>query len=364
MSADGSPLVEVKNLVKHFPITQGVIFQKQIGAVKAVDDISFEVKRGETLGIVGETGCGKSTTARLLVRLLDPTSGQVIFDGEDIAKRKGGSLKALHREMQMVFQDPYSSLNPRNTVGSIISDPFAIHGMLKGEGQRKKRVQELMDRVGLNPEHYNRYPHQFSGGQRQRIGVARAIALEPKLLVADEPVSALDVSIQAQVLNLLRDLQREMGLTLVFIAHDLSVVRHMCDRVAVMYLGKIVELAPNESLYSFPRHPYTGALLAAVPVPSPTGERRRTRTLLTGDVPSPANPPPACRFHTRCPKAQELCSQEEPLLELKGTQDLSACHFPLSESEVRLRLPTALAGARANGARGPVAADQSSSSST
>jgi peptide/nickel transport system ATP-binding protein/oligopeptide transport system ATP-binding protein len=364
MSADGSPLVEVKNLVKHFPITEGIIFQKQIGAVKAVDDISFDVKRGETLGIVGETGCGKSTTARLLVRLLDPTSGQVMFDGEDIAKRKGSSLKALHREMQMVFQDPYSSLNPRKTVGSIISDPFVIHGMLKGEGQRKNRVQELMDRVGLNPEHYNRYPHEFSGGQRQRIGVARAIALEPKLLVADEPVSALDVSIQAQVLNLLRDLQRDMGLTLVFIAHDLSVVRHMCDRVAVMYLGKIVEIAPNESLYSFPRHPYAGALLAAVPVPSPTGQRERTRTLLTGDVPSPANPPRACRFHTRCPKAQELCSQEEPLLELKGTQDLTACHFPLTESEVRLRLPAALASAGANGSPGAVAADQSSSSST
>ena len=276
MSADASPLIEVKNLVKHFPITRGIVFQKQIGAVKAVDDVSFEVKRGETLGIVGETGCGKSTTARLLVRLLEPTSGQILFDGEDIATRKGDSLKALHREMQMVFQDPYSSLNPRKTVGSIIADPFAIHGLLKSEGERKKRVQELMDRVGLNPEHYNRYPHEFSGGQRQRIGVARAIALEPKLLVADEPVSALDVSIQAQVLNLLRELQRDMGLTLIFIAHDLSVVRHMCDRVAVMYLGKIVEIAPSDALYSFPRHPYTGALLSAVPVPSPTGAPART----------------------------------------------------------------------------------------
>ncbi len=366
MSADGSPLVEVKNLVKHFPITQGIIFQKQIGAVKAVDDISFEVKRGETLGIVGETGCGKSTTARLLVRLLDPTSGQVIFDGEDIAKRKGDSLKALHREMQMIFQDPYSSLNPRKTVGSIISDPFQIHGLLKGQGERKKRVQELMDRVGLNPEHYNRYPHEFSGGQRQRIGVARAIALEPKLLVADEPVSALDVSIQAQVLNLLRGLQREMGLTLVFIAHDLSVVRHMCDRVAVMYLGKIVEIAPADALYGLPRHPYTGALLSAVPVASPPAGRRRERQLLTGDVPSPANPPRACRFHTRCPKAQELCSQDEPLLESKGTVNLAACHFPLTESEVQLRLPAALSAGRngagdARSATDPIA-DQSSSS--
>ena len=232
-----------------------MLFQRQIGAVKAVDGVSFDVLRGETLGIVGETGCGKSTTARLLVRLLDPTSGEIRFEGEEIAKRKGAELKALHREVQMIFQDPYSSLNPRKTVGSIIAEPFVIHGLYKDDGERKKQVQELMDRVGLNPEHYNRYPHEFSGGQRQRIGVARAIALEPKLLVADEPVSALDVSIQAQVLNLLRSLQREMGLTLVFIAHDLSVVRHMCDRVAVMYLGKIVELAPSDALYASPATP-------------------------------------------------------------------------------------------------------------
>ncbi|MBV9165347.1 MAG: dipeptide ABC transporter ATP-binding protein [Solirubrobacterales bacterium] len=328
-------MIRVRNLVKHFPITRGIIFQRKIGAVQAVDGISFDVKRGETLGLVGETGCGKSTTARLLVRLLDPTGGEILFEGEDIAKRKGDGLRALHREAQMIFQDPYSSLNPRKTVGSIIAEPFAIHGMLKEKGARKQRVQELMDRVGLNPEHYNRYPHEFSGGQRQRIGVARAIALEPKLLVADEPVSALDVSIQAQVLNLLRGLQRELNLTLIFIAHDLSVVRHMCDRVAVMYLGKIVEISPADSLYGFPRHPYTGALLSAVPVPNPTASHRRSRQLLSGDVPSPANPPSACRFHTRCPKAQEVCSVEEPTLEEKGGGSIAACHFPLSRDEVR-----------------------------
>ncbi len=340
-AAQHAPLVEVRNLVKHFPITSGIIFQKQIGAVKAVDDVSFEVKSGETLGIVGETGCGKSTTARLLVRLLEATAGEIIFEGENITHLSGPSLKRMRREMQMIFQDPYSSLNPRKTVGSIIAEPFVIHGLLKGDGERKRRVQDLMDRVGLNPEHYNRYPHEFSGGQRQRIGVARAVALEPKLLVADEPVSALDVSIQAQVLNLLRTLQRELGITLVFIAHDLSVVRHMCDRVAVMYLGKIAELAPRDSLYGFPRHPYTGALLSAVPVPDPLGGRRE-RQLLTGDVPSPANPPVACRFHTRCPKAQALCSQEDPPLEDKGNATLAACHFPLTDDEVRLRLPAAL----------------------
>jgi oligopeptide/dipeptide ABC transporter ATP-binding protein len=336
-----TPLLEVRDLVKHFPIRRGVIVQRQIGAVKAVDGVSFDVRRGETLGLVGETGCGKSTTARLLVRLLDPTSGTILYDGEDIAARHGDGLKALHREMQMVFQDPYSSLNPRKTIGSIIAEPFAIHGLFSGEGTRRKRVQELMDRVGLNPEHYNRYPHEFSGGQRQRIGVARAIALEPKLLVADEPVSALDVSIQAQVLNLLRSLQRDLGLTLIFIAHDLSVVRHMCDRVAVMYLGKVAELAPSDSLYGFPRHPYTGALLSAVPVPDPRGGKRE-RQLLTGDVPSPANPPQACRFHTRCPKAQAICAQDEPPLEDKGNHTLAACHFPLTADEVRERLPVAL----------------------
>jgi peptide/nickel transport system ATP-binding protein/oligopeptide transport system ATP-binding protein len=335
--------MEVTDLVKHFPIKRGIILQRQVGAVKAVDGVSFEVKQGETLGIVGETGCGKSTTARLLCRLMDPTSGSIMFDGRDVAALKGSDLKALHRDMQMVFQDPYSSLNPRKTVGSIIADPFAIHGLYTGEGERKRRVQDLMDRVGLNPEHYNRYPHEFSGGQRQRIGVARAVALEPKLLIADEPVSALDVSIQAQVLNLLRGLQREMGLTLIFIAHDLSVVRHMCDRVAVMYLGKVVELAPSDELYSLPRHPYTGALLSAVPVPDPAGGRRE-RQLLSGDVPSPANPPSACRFHTRCPKAQPRCSETEPMLEPKGGIGVAACHYPLTDQEIATQLPLALTG--------------------
>jgi oligopeptide/dipeptide ABC transporter ATP-binding protein len=339
------PLIEVRNLVKHFPITRGIVIQRHIGAVKAVDGVSFEVMPGETLGIVGETGCGKSTTARLIVRLLDPTAGEILFEGENIAHHNQAALKVLRREMQMIFQDPYSSLNPRKTVGSIISDPFVIHGMLKGEGERKRRVQELMDRVGLNPEHYNRYPHEFSGGQRQRIGVARAIALEPKLLVADEPVSALDVSIQAQVLNLLRGLQREMGLTLIFIAHDLSVVRHMCDRVAVMYLGKVVELAPSDELYTSPRHPYTGALMSAVPVADPSGSHRE-RQLLTGDVPSPANPPAGCRFHTRCPKAKENCSVQEPMLERKGGTGVAACHYPLTDEEVATQLPLALTRAR------------------
>ncbi|MGA9858205.1 MAG: dipeptide ABC transporter ATP-binding protein [Solirubrobacteraceae bacterium] len=340
-----SNLIEVRDLVKHFPIKKGLILQRQVGAVKAVDGVSFDVKQGETLGIVGETGCGKSTTARLLCRLMDPTSGSIIFDGKDVAGQKGDELKALHRSMQMVFQDPYSSLNPRKTVGSIIADPFVIHGLYGGKGERKRKVQGLMDRVGLNPEHYNRYPHEFSGGQRQRIGVARAIALEPKLLVADEPVSALDVSIQAQVLNLLRELQREMGLTLIFIAHDLSVVRHMCDRVAVMYLGRVVEIAESDILYTSPRHPYTGALLSAVPVPDPTGGKRQ-RELLTGDVPSPANPPSACRFHTRCPKAQAICSEEDPVLEPKAGGTTAACHFPLTDEEIDSRLPVALAAGR------------------
>ena len=326
-------LVSVRDLVKHFPITRGIIFQRKVGAVKAVDGVSFQIRRGETLGIVGETGCGKTTTARLITRLLEATSGEISFEGQDITHTARRPLKAVRREVQMIFQDPYSSLNPRKTIGSIIGEPFAIHGLLPDRTERKREVQRLMETVGLNPEHYNRYPHEFSGGQRQRIGVARAIALQPKLLIADEPVSALDVSIQAQVLNLLRDLQRRFGLTVVLIAHDLSVVRHMCDRVAVMYLGKIVEIGSSDDLYGFPRHPYTGALLAAVPQPDPSrhGEERR---VLGGDVPSPANPPSACRFHTRCPKAQEICSVTEPVLSDTEGGTSVACHFPLSREEL------------------------------
>jgi oligopeptide/dipeptide ABC transporter ATP-binding protein len=337
-------LVEVRDLVKHFPITRGIILQRQIGAVHAVDGISFDVLRGETFGIVGETGCGKSTTARLVMRLLEPTSGTIRYDGRDISHVSRRELKPLRREIQLIFQDPYSSLNPRKTIGAIIGEPFAIHGLAAGRGGRRRAVQELMEQVGLNPEHYNRYPHQFSGGQRQRIGVARALALRPKLVIADEPVSALDVSIQAQILNLLRDLQRDLGLTMILIAHDLSVVRHMCDRIAVMYLGKIVELADNEALYDHPRHPYTGALLSAVPVPDPRLAEARRREVPPGDVPSPTNPPPACRFHPRCPKAQEICSQVEPPLEAKGAGTIAACHFPLTQEEAAERTATAQAG--------------------
>jgi oligopeptide/dipeptide ABC transporter ATP-binding protein len=336
-SNNGDTLVEVRDLVKHFPISKGIIFQRQVGAVRAVDGLTFDVKRGEALGIVGETGCGKSTTARLLNRLLDPTSGSISLNGQEIAGLSRKQLKPLRREVQMIFQDPYSSLNPRKTVGAIIAEPFVIHGMNKAEGERKRAVQDLMEQVGLNPEHYNRFPHEFSGGQRQRIGVARALALQPKLIIADEPVSALDVSIQAQILNLLRDLQREYDLTLIMISHDLSVVRHMCDRVAVMYLGKIVELADSDVLYSHPRHPYTGALLSAVPVPDPALAKRKQRAVPGGDVPSPTNPPPACRFHTRCPKMQQVCAEQEPPLEAKAQGDLTACHFPLTEQEAAER---------------------------
>jgi oligopeptide/dipeptide ABC transporter ATP-binding protein len=340
----GNALIEVRDLVKHFPLKQGIIFQKQVGAVRAVDGISFDVHEGETLGLVGESGCGKSTTARLITRLLEPTEGSIVYRGDDIAHASRSELKPLRRDMQIIFQDPYSSLNPRKTVGSIIGEPYIIHRLERDEAKRKKLVQELMDLVGLNPEHYNRYPHEFSGGQRQRIGVARAIALKPKLVVADEPVSALDVSIQAQIINLLSQLQRDLGLTIVFIAHDLSVVRHVCDRVAVMYLGKIVELADSDQLFDHPRHPYTGALLSAVPVPDPRLAREKQRQVLGGDVPSPTNPPPACRFHTRCPKARDgKCNVDEPFLDVKQGGNLAACHFPLTDEEIAQRVPTAAA---------------------
>jgi oligopeptide transport system ATP-binding protein len=326
------PLVRVSGVKKYFPITQGIIFQREVGRVHAVDGVDLEVFPGETLGIVGETGCGKSTLARLICRLLPVTEGTIEFDGQDITDLKGNQLRQLRREIQMIFQDPYSSLNPRKRVGAIIGDPFEIHGIADGK-DRKKRVQELMEVVGLNPEHYNRFPAEFSGGQRQRIGVARALALRPKLIICDEPVSALDVSIQAQVVNLLEELQDEFQLTYLFIAHDLSVVRHVSNRVGVMYLGKVVELADARRLYAEPKHPYSGALLSAVPVPDPDKAHERKRVILLGDVPSPIDPPSGCRFHPRCPKAQQRCVHEVPPLETKASGDLAACHFPLEPGE-------------------------------
>ncbi|WP_225878306.1 ABC transporter ATP-binding protein [Spongiactinospora rosea] len=323
---DAEPLLAVSDLQKHFPVTKGLL-KRQVGAVQAVDGISFTVRKGETLGLVGESGCGKTTTGRLITRLLDPTGGKIVFEGRDITHMSQSRLRPLRRDMQMIFQDPYSSLNPRHTVGAIVGAPYRIQGIQTEQGV-KKAVQEILETVGLNPEHYNRYPHEFSGGQRQRIGIARTLALKPKLIIADEPVSALDVSIQAQVVNLLEDIQNELDLTYVVIAHDLSVVRHISDRVAVMYLGKIVELADRKSLYGSPMHPYTNALLSAVPVPDPRGRGERDRIRLKGDVPSPLNPPPACRFHTRCWKAQEICKQQEPPLVERAGGHQVACHFP------------------------------------
>ncbi|TXS38280.1 ABC transporter ATP-binding protein [Streptomyces sp. OR43] len=328
--SDGSgpePLLKVDGLVKHFPITKGIL-KRKVGAVQAVDGLTFDVRPGETLGVVGESGCGKSTMGRLVTRLLEPTGGKVEFQGRDITHMSAGKLRPMRRDIQMIFQDPYGSLNPRHTVGGIVGTPFRLQGV-KPEGGVKAEVQRLLELVGLNPEHYNRYPHEFSGGQRQRIGIARALALKPKLVVADEPVSALDVSIQAQVVNLLDDLQDELGLTYMIIAHDLSVIRHVSDRIAVMYLGKIVELADRKSLYEAPMHPYTKALMSAVPVPDPRRRGAKSdRILLKGDVPSPISPPAGCRFHTRCWKATKICgTTEPPLLQLKTGHQV-ACHHP------------------------------------
>jgi oligopeptide transport system ATP-binding protein len=325
----GDELLIVEDLVKHFPVTQGIIFQRQVAAVKAVDGVSFSVREGETLGVVGESGCGKSTMARCIMRLLDPTSGRVVFDGRDITKLSRADMRPFRREMMMIFQDPYASLNARKRVGFIVSEALEVHG-LGNAAENKRRAQELLEIVGLNPEHYNRFPHEFSGGQRQRIGVARALAVNPKLIVCDEPVSALDVSVQAQILNLLKDLQKEFGLTYVFIAHDLNVVRHISDRVMVMYLGHAVEFADRDELYRAPKHPYTGALLSAVPVPDPEKGRARQQIVLEGDVPNPINPPSACWFHPRCPRYVEGdCDVNTPPHYRFGGEHTAACHYPL-----------------------------------
>jgi len=333
--SSGDALVELRHVKKYFPIRKGVL-QREVARVHAVDDVSFAVREGETLGLVGESGCGKSTLGRTIVRLLEPTAGEILFRGQRIESMGARQLRPLRREMQMVFQDPYASLNPRRRVGTIIGVPMKIHG-LGNAAERKVQVQELLETVGLSPEHYNRFPHEFSGGQRQRIGIARALALRPKLVVADEPVSALDVSIQSQMLNLLEDLQSEFGLTYIFIAHDLGVVRHVSDRIAVMYLGKLVELSPAEELYQRPIMPYTEALLSAVPIPDPKLAAARHRIVLEGDVPSPINPPSGCRFHPRCRYATQVCSEVEPPLVDYGNGHLAACHHPLNVDAAALQ---------------------------
>ncbi|MCD4801372.1 MAG: dipeptide ABC transporter ATP-binding protein [Anaerolineales bacterium] len=326
MTKENNALVRVENLVKHFPITQGIVVQRQVGAVKAVDGLSFNIKQGETLGLVGESGCGKSTTGRAILQLHEPTSGHVYYKDEDLTIASASTLRKLRRDIQIIFQDPYASLNPRMTIGDIIGEPLEVHNIGTPK-ERRERVQELLHLVGLNPFFIKRYPHEFSGGQRQRIGVARALALNPEFIVCDEPISALDVSVQAQVVNLLEELQEKFNLTYLFIAHDLSMVRHISDRIAVMYLGKLVELADRAELFNNKMHPYTIALLSAVPIPDPIKERQRKRIILLGDVPSPANPPSGCRFHTRCPIAEELCKQEDPPFEEKQPGHWAACHF-------------------------------------
>jgi len=327
--AAGEALLAVEDLKKYFAVTRGIIFQREVAAVKAVDGVSFTVREGETLGVVGESGCGKSTMARCIMRLLDSTSGRIVFRGRDITKLSRAEMRPYRREMMMIFQDPYASLNARKRVGFIISEALEVH-RLGTAAENKRRVQELLEIVGLSPEHYNRFPHEFSGGQRQRIGVARALAVNPKLIVCDEPVSALDVSVQAQILNLLKDLQREFGLTYIFIAHDLNVVRHISDRVMVMYLGHAVEFADRDELYHAPKHPYTGALLSAVPIPDPQKGRARKQIVLEGDVPNPINPPSGCWFHTRCPRFVEGdCDVNTPPLYQFGGDHTAACHYPL-----------------------------------
>ena len=318
-------LVSVQDLQMYFPVRSGIVFQRKIADIKAVDGVSFEIRRGETLGLVGESGCGKTTTGRCILQLYKPTAGQVLFEGNDLTTLKGGQLRRFRRRMQMIFQDPYSSLDPRQNAGSIIGEPLIVHKMTNSRGEYREQVAELLSVVGLNPSMANRFPHEFSGGQRQRIGVARALAVRPSLIVCDEPVSALDVSIQAQVINLLEDLQEQFNLTYLFIAHDLSVVRHISDRIAVMYLGKIMELADRTELYENPLHPYTKALLSAVPIPDPVIESQRERIILTGDVPSPLRPPPGCVFHTRCPIAIDECSQVVPELRNVGNEHWVSC---------------------------------------
>ena len=354
-SAGTDALVQVEDLKVYFPIRSGLVFESKVGDIKAVDGVTFDIKPGETLGLVGESGCGKTTVGRTILRLYDPTEGRIIFDGQDIANLKPKDLRGLRRRMQMVFQDPYSSLNPRQNVGNVISEPLRVHGIAKGE-ELEERVRHLLDVVGLPRSAGNRYPHEFSGGQRQRIGLARSLALNPDLIVADEPVSALDVSIQAQIINLLEDLQDEFHLTFLFVAHDLAIVRHISDRIAVMYLGKIVEIAPAGELYDLPLHPYTRALLSAVPIPDPAIETKRERIILRGDLPSPASPPSGCRFHTRCPFVQpELCLDVVPELRILRPDHVVACHYAedIEAGKIKLHDPEEVVDAVGPARSGP-----------